>query len=68
MSGSNCCFLTCIWVSQEAGKVVWDSQPLKNFPHCVVIDTVKGFSVVNEAELDVYLQFSCFFCEPADVW
>ena len=45
MSSSNCCFLTCIQVSQEAGKVVWYSHLFKN-PH-----TVKGFSVVNEAEV-----------------
>ena len=68
MSSSNCFFLTCIRVSQEAGKVVWDSHLLKNFPLCVVIDRVKGFSVVNEAEVVVYLEFSCFFYEPADVW
>ena len=50
MSGSNYCFLTCIQVSQEAGKVIWYSHLFKNFPHFVVIHTVKGFSVVNEAE------------------
>ena len=61
MSGSNCCFLTCIHVSQEAGKVVWYSHLFKNFPHFVVIHTVKGFSIVNEAEVDVLLEFSCFF-------
>ena len=52
MSGSNCCFLTCIQVSQEAGKVVWYSHLLKNFPKFVVIHTIKGFSIVNEAEVD----------------
>ena len=61
MSGSNCCFLTFIQVSQEAGKVVWYSHLLKNFPHFVVIHTVKGFSVVNEAEVDIFLDLSCFF-------
>ena len=65
MSISNCYFLTCINVSQEAGKVVWYSHLLKNFPHFVVIHTVKGFSVVNEA--DVLLEFSCFFYDPTDV-
>ena len=60
MSSSNCCFLTCIQVSQEAGQVVWYSHLFKNFPQLVVIHTVKGFSVVNEAE-DVFLEFSCFF-------
>ena len=61
MSGSNCCFLTCIQIFQEAGKVVWYSHPFKNFPQFVVIHAVKGFSVVNKAEVDVFLEFSCFF-------
>ena len=67
MSGSNCCFLTCIQISQEAGKVIWYSHLLKNFPQFVVIHTVKGFSIVNEAEVDVFLEFSCLFCDPVDV-
>ena len=50
MSSSNCCFLTCIQVTLEAGRVVWYSYLFKNFPQFVVIYTVKGFSVVNEAE------------------
>ena len=50
MSGSNCSFLTCIQISQEAGKVVWNSHLLKNFPQFVVINTVKGFGIVNKAE------------------
>ena len=66
-SGSNCCFLTCIQVSQETGKVVWYSHLFKNFPQVVVIHTVKGFSVVNEEEVDVLLEFSCFFYDPTDV-
>ena len=66
-SDSNCCFLTCIQVSQEAGKVVWHSHLLKNFPQFIVIHTIIGFSIVNEAEVDVFLEFSCFFCDPADV-
>ena len=53
MSSSNCCFLTCIEALQEADKVVWYSQLFKNFPQFVVIHTVEGFSVVNEAEVDV---------------
>ena len=57
MSG---CFLICIQVSQEAGQVVWYSHLLENFPQFVVIHTVKGFSLVNEAEVDVFLEFSCF--------
>ena len=48
MSSSNCCFLTCIQISQEAGQVVWHSHLLKNFPQFVVIHTVKDFSIVNE--------------------
>ena len=67
MSGSNCCFFTCIQVSQEAGKVVWYSHLLKNFPQFVVIFTVKGFSIVNEAEVNVFLEFSCFLYDPTDV-
>ena len=56
MHSSNCCFLTCIKVSQEAGKVVWYSHLFKNFPQYVVIHTVKGFSTVNKA--DVFLKLS----------
>ena len=60
MSGSNCCFLTYIQVLQEAGKVVWYSHLFKNFLQFVVIYIVKGFTVVNEAEVDVFLEFSSF--------
>ena len=67
MSSSNCCFLTCIQISQEAGKVVWYSHHFKNFPQFVVIHTVKGFSLVNKAEVDVLLKFSCFFYDPVDI-
>ena len=67
MSGSNCCFLTCIQISQEAGQVVWYSHILKNFPQFVVIYTAKGFGIINKAELDVFLEFSCLFYDPADV-
>ena len=67
MSGSNCCFLTCIQVSQEAGQVVWYSHLFKNFPQFVVIYTVKGFSIVSEAEVDIFLVFSSFFYDPMDV-
>ena len=58
---SNCCFLTCIQVSQEAGIMVWYYHFLKDFPQFVVIHTVKCFSVVKEAEVDIFLGFSCFF-------
>ena len=54
MSGSNCCFLTYIQVSQEADDVVWFSHLFKNFPQFSVIHTPKGFSVVNEAEVDIF--------------
>ena len=67
MSGSNCCFLTCIKISQEAGQVVWYSYLLKNFPQFVVIHTVKGFNIVNEEEVDVFLEFSSFYYDPMDV-
>ena len=67
MSSSNCCFLTCIKISQEADQVVWYSHLLKNFPQFVVIHTVKGFGIVNKAEVDVFLELSCFFDDSADV-
>ena len=67
MSSSNCCFLTCIQISQEAGKVVWYSRLFKNFLQFAVIHTVKGFGIVSKAEVDVFLQLSCFFDDPADV-
>ena len=47
--------------------MVWYSHLLKNFPQFVVIHTVKGFGVVNKAEVDVFLELSCFFDGPADV-
>ena len=64
---SICCFLTCIQISQETGKVVWYSYLLKNFPQFVVIYTVKGFGVINKAKVDVFLELSCFFCNPVDI-
>ena len=67
MSSSNCCFLTCIQISQEAGKVVWYSHLSQNFPLFVVTHTVKGFGIVNKAEIDVFLELSCFFDDPKDV-
>ena len=60
MPGSNCCFFTCIQVSQESGQVVWYFLLFKNFPQFVVIHTVKGFGIVNKAEVDVFLELSCF--------
>ena len=67
MSSSNCCFLTCIQVSQEVGQVVWYSHLFQNFPQFIVIHTVKGFGIVNKAEIDVFLEISCFFDDPSDV-
>src|SRR5574340_498197 len=67
MSSSKSCFLTCIQLSQEAGQVVWYSHLLKNFPEFIVIHRVKGFGIVNKAEIDVFLELSCFFRDPVDV-
>ena len=67
MSSSNCCFLTCIQVSQEAGQVIWNFHFFQNFPQFVVIHTVKGFGVVNKAEVDIFLELFCFFDDPVDV-
>ena len=66
MSGSNCCFLTCIQIFQEAGKVVWYSHLFKNIPEFVVIHTVKGIDIIK-AEVDVYLELSWFFYDPIDL-
>ena len=67
MSSCNCCFLTCIQISQEAGKVVWHSHLFKNFLRFDMIHTVKGFGIVNKAEVDVFLELSWFFDDPEDV-
>ena len=67
MPHSNCCFLTGIQIYQEAGNMVWSSHLLKNFPQFVVTHTVKGFSVVSEAEVEVFLEFPCFFYDSIDV-
>src|SRR5574339_517116 len=67
MSSSNCCFLTCIQISQEAGQLVLYFHLLKNFPQFLVIHTVKGFGIVNKAEVGVFLELSCFFDDPVDV-
>ena len=72
MSGSNCYFLTHIPVSQEIGKVVWYSFLFKNFLQVffffffLVIHIVKGFSLVHEAEADVFLELHCFLYDPMD--
>ena len=67
MSNSNCCFLTCIHISQEAGQVVWYSHLLKNFPQFFLWSTVKGFNIVKKAEVDIFLELPCFFNDPTDV-
>ena len=66
MSSSNCCFLTCIQISQEAGQVVWHAHLFQNFLQFVVIHRVKGFGAVNKAEVDILLEFSCVFYDPMD--
>ena len=67
MSSYNCCFLTYIQISQEVGQVVWYSHLFQNFPQFIVIHTVKGFGIVNKAEVDVFLELYCFFDDPTDV-
>ena len=67
MSSSNCCFLTCIQISQEAGQMVWYAHLFQNFPQFIVIHTVKGFGIVNKAEIDVFMELSCCFDDPVDV-
>ena len=47
--------------------MVWYFHLFQNFPQFIVIHTVKGFGIVNKAEIDVFLEFSCFFDDPADV-
>ena len=59
MSSSNCCFLTCIQISQQEGKVIWYYHLFKNFPQFIVIHTVK--------EVDIFLEISCFFDDPMNV-
>ena len=67
MSSSNCCFPTCVQVSQEAGQVVWYSHLFQNFPQFIVMHSVKGFGIVNKVEIDVFLELSCFFDDPEDI-
>ena len=64
---SNCCCLTCIQIFQDAGQVVWYSHLYSNFPQFIVIHIVKGLDIVNKAEVDVFLELSYFFDDPADV-
>ena len=67
VSSAHLRLLTCIQISQEAGKVVWYAHLSKNFPQFVVNHTVRGFGIVNEAEVDVFLELYCFFDDPVDV-
>ena len=67
MSGSNCCFLAFIHVSQETGNIAWYSHFFENIPQFVVIHIVRGFNIVNEAEIDEFMEFLCFICCPTNV-
>ena len=67
MSNSTCCFLTWLQISQDASKVVYYSQLLKNFPQFAMIHTIKGFDIVNNVEVGVFLELSCFFYDPMNV-
>ena len=67
MSSSNCCFLTCIQISQEADQVFWYCHLFQNFPQFIVIHIVKGFDMVNKAEMDVFMELSCFFDDTVGV-
>ena len=66
MSGSNCYFLICIQISQEAGQVVCYSYPFKNFSQFVVMHRVKGCGIIKKA-IDVSLELLCFFGDSVDV-
>ena len=67
MSSSNCCLLTWIQLSQEAGKMVWNSHLFKYFPQLVVTHRIKGLNAVNEAKVDIFLGCSCPFYDPANI-
>ena len=67
MSSSNCCFLACIQLSKEVGQVIWYFHLFQNFPQFIVMHTVKDAGVVSKAEIDVFLELSCFFHDPAHV-
>ena len=68
ISSSNCCFLTCIQVSQETGKVVWYSHLFRNFPKFVTIHRVESFRGVKKAEVHVFLKLPCFLEDPTNVF
>ena len=67
ISSSDYCFLTCTQVSQEVGKVICYSHLFKSSPQGLVIHTIEGFCIVSKAEVDVFLEFPCFFYDPTDV-
>ena len=67
MSSFNCCFLSCIQISQETDQVVWYSHLFQNFSLFIVIHAVKGFGVVNKAQVDFFLELSHLFDDPTDV-
>ena len=67
VSCSNCSFLTCIQISQEAGKMVWYSNLFRNSPQFLVIHKVKRFSIVNKAEVDGFMESPCFFYDSVEV-
>ena len=67
MSSSNCCFLTCTQISQEAVQVVWYSHLFQGFPQFIMIHAIKGFGLENKAEIYVFLELSCFSDDPTDV-
>ena len=64
---SNYRFLACIQVSQEPGKIVWYYHLSKNFPQFIMIHTIKGFRIADETEVDVFLEFTNFLYDPANV-
>ena len=73
MFSSNCEFLTCIQISQEADQVVWYSHLFKNFPQFVEIHTVKGFGILNKAKIDFFLGYlisgsSAFSKSSLNIW
>ena len=67
MSSSNCCFLNWIQIFQESGQVLWYFHLFQKLPQFVAIHTVKGFGIVNKAEVEVFLELSCFSDDPTDV-
>ena len=67
MPSSNCCFLTCIQISQEACQVVWYSHLFQSFPQFFCDPNRQSFGIIKKAEIDVFLELSCFLNDPADV-